>query len=35
MNDKEIRRCIKRYLARRVFRILNASVMSKKLQSAA
>ena len=33
--DKEIRRCIKRYLARRVFRILNASVKSKNLQNAA
>ncbi len=31
MNDKEIRRCIKRCLARRVFRILNPSAKSKKL----
>lgn len=35
MNDKEIRRCIKRYLARRVFRILNASVKRKEFQNAA
>ena len=33
--DKEIRRCIKRYLARRVFRILNASVKNQNLQNAA
>ena len=33
--DKEIRRCIKRYLARRVFRILNASVKNKNQQNAA
>lgn len=33
--DKEIRRCVKRYLARRVFRILTASARSKKAQEAA
>ncbi len=33
--DKEIRRCIKRYLARRVFRILTASVKNQQLQIAA
>lgn len=32
--DKEIRRCIKRYLARRVFRILNATSKAKKLKEA-
>lgn len=30
--DKEIRRCVKRYLARRVFRILGASVRAQKAQ---
>jgi transposase len=33
--DKEIRRCVKRYLARRVFRILAASVQVRKAQEAA
>ncbi|MGM9473800.1 IS110 family transposase [Pseudarthrobacter sp. YS3] len=33
--DKEIRRCVKRYLARRVFRILNAAALEKKVQEAA
>ncbi len=33
--DKEIRRCIKRYMARRVFRILNASAKNKNHQNAA
>jgi Transposase IS116/IS110/IS902 family len=33
--DKEIRRCVKRYLARRVFRILNAAALAKKVQEAA
>ncbi|QCO98441.1 IS110 family transposase [Arthrobacter sp. 24S4-2] len=33
--DKEIRRCIKRYLARRVFRILNATAQAQKVQEAA
>lgn len=32
--DKEIRRCVKRYLARRVFRILTASAQEKKAQEA-
>ncbi|TDU22516.1 transposase IS116/IS110/IS902 family protein [Arthrobacter sp. JUb115] len=32
--DKEIRRCIKRYLARRVFRILTASARAQKAQEA-
>ncbi|MCZ9880588.1 IS110 family RNA-guided transposase [Arthrobacter sp. B2a2-09] len=32
---KEIRRCVKRYLARRVFRILNAAALAKKVQEAA
>ena len=31
-SDREIRRCVKRYLARRVFRILNASAEAKKVQ---
>ncbi|MGB9036711.1 MAG: IS110 family transposase [Paeniglutamicibacter sp.] len=30
--DKEIRRCVKRYLARRVFRILGASVRAQRAQ---
>lgn len=33
--DKEIRRCVKRYLARRVFRILSAAARSKKVQQTA
>ena len=33
--DKEIRRCVKRYLARRVFRILAASARARKAQEAA
>lgn len=33
--DKEIRRCVKRYLARRVFRILNAGAQAKKTQETA
>ncbi|MGO4587201.1 IS110 family transposase [Arthrobacter sp. 2RAF6] len=33
--DKEIRRCVKRFLARRVFRILMASAQAKKVQEAA
>lgn len=33
--DKEIRRCVKRYLARRVFRILSAAAQAKKVQEAA
>lgn len=33
--DKEIRRCVKRYLARRVFRILNKSAQVKKMQQVA
>ncbi|MHA7176161.1 IS110 family RNA-guided transposase [Arthrobacter sp. Sr24] len=33
--DKEIRRCIKRYLARRVFRILTAAAQATKIQEAA
>ncbi|MBG6181988.1 hypothetical protein IWX62_003213 [Arthrobacter sp. CAN_A1] len=33
--DKEIRRCVKRYLARRVFRILTAEARTKKVQEAA
>lgn len=33
--DKEIRRCIKRYLARRIFRILSNSVKSQRAQNAA
>lgn len=32
--DKEIRRCVKRYLARRVFRILNASAKAKMMKEA-
>lgn len=33
--DKEIRRCVKRYLARRIFRILAAASRAKKVQEAA
>ncbi|WP_026533725.1 IS110 family transposase [Arthrobacter sp. H14] len=33
--DKEIRRCVKRYLARRVFRILAAAARTQKVQEAA
>jgi len=33
--DKEIRRCVKRYLARRVFRILSAAARVKTVQEAA
>ncbi|MBE4718174.1 hypothetical protein DAD99_08490 [Pseudarthrobacter sp. AB1] len=33
--DKEIRRCVKRYLARRVFRILTVSAQAKKVQETA
>jgi hypothetical protein len=33
--DKEIRRCVKRYSARRVFRILNAAALAKKTPEAA
>ena len=33
--DKEIRRCVKRFLARRVFKILNAAAQAKKVQEAA
>ena len=33
--DKEIRRCIKRYLARRIFRILTAAAQTKRVQEAA
>jgi transposase len=33
--DKEIRRCVKRYLDRRVFRILAAAARAKKVQEAA
>lgn len=33
--DKEIRRCVKRYLARRVFRILTVAAQAKKVQEAA
>ena len=32
--DRVIRRCIKRYLARRIFRILVASVKSENVQIA-
>ncbi|MGP9649455.1 IS110 family transposase [Glutamicibacter sp. AOP38-B1-38] len=32
--DKEIRRCVKRYLARRVFRILNSSAKAKIINEA-
>lgn len=35
LNDREIRRCIKRYLARTVFRILTTSAKQKTLQNAA
>lgn len=35
LNDREIRRCIKRYLARNVFRILTASAKNRTLQNAA
>ncbi|MFC5128976.1 IS110 family transposase [Paeniglutamicibacter kerguelensis] len=31
-SDREIRRCVKRYLARRVFRILNAAAEAQKVQ---
>lgn len=34
-SDKEIRRCVKRYLARRVFRILVASAQEKMVQETA
>ena len=34
-SDREIRRCIKRYLARRVFRILAAAAEAKKVQETA
>lgn len=34
-SDREIRRCIKRYLARRAFRILTAAAQAKKIQEAA
>ncbi|MCS3492104.1 hypothetical protein M2368_001076 [Arthrobacter sp. JUb119] len=33
--DKEIRRCVKRYLARRVFRILAASAQERRVQETA
>ena len=33
--DKEIRRCVKRYLARRIFRILAVAAQAKKVQEAA
>lgn len=33
--DREIRRCVKRYLARRIFRILTASAQAKKVQETA
>lgn len=33
--DKEIRRCVKRYLARRVIRIFKASVQAQKIQEVA
>ena len=33
--DKEIRRCVKRYLARRVFRILSAAARVQTVQEAA
>lgn len=33
--DKEIQRCVKRYLARRVFRILTVAAQAKKVQEAA
>lgn len=33
--DKEIRRCLKRYLARRIFRILTAAVQARKVQEVA
>ncbi|QHK18551.1 IS110 family transposase [Pseudarthrobacter psychrotolerans] len=33
--DKEIRRCVKRYLARRIFRILTAAAQAKKVQDVA
>ena len=33
--DKEIRRCVKRYLARRIFKILAASARAKRVQEAA
>lgn len=32
---REIRRCVKRYLARRVFRILNAAAEAKRIQETA
>nr|WP_245348264.1 IS110 family transposase [Paeniglutamicibacter psychrophenolicus] len=32
--DKEIRRCVKRYLARRIFRILAAAAQAKEVQEA-
>lgn len=35
MNDREIRRCLKRYLARNVFRILTATAKNRTLQNAA
>lgn len=31
-SEREIRRCIKRYLARRVFRILNAAAEAKRFR---
>ena len=34
-SDREIRRCVKRYLARRIFRILTAAAQAKKIQEAA
>ena len=34
-SDREIRRCVKRYLARRVFKILNAAAEAKRLQETA
>lgn len=30
--NREIRRCVKRYLARRVFRVLNIAAQTKKVQ---
>ncbi|MET3143414.1 UNVERIFIED_ORG: hypothetical protein ABIB13_003146 [Arthrobacter sp. UYEF2] len=33
--DKEIRRCVKRYLARRIFRILTAAAQAKVVQEPA
>lgn len=34
-SDREIRRCVQRYLARRVFKFLSAAAAAKRLQEAA